>query len=173
MKFFRNSLKGFTMKTIIAACLLIVSSSAFGQIACPLCTPGTTPLYYRITFAGTKDDRINGRTFLLRQEGQNTWVSEHRDYPITPADVVAFDTSRGPWRPPLPDGGTVTFFHAGSIPIKKIFAGYPGKGMFTANMAGLKDHFIASGTIATPGERDGNGPFIIPLPGGGTATVRP
>jgi hypothetical protein len=64
--------------------LLFRPSACLAQIASPLLTPGTTPLYYRITFAGTKDNGLDGRTFFLRQEGPSMWRSEFRAPPVNP-----------------------------------------------------------------------------------------
>lgn len=161
------------MRTILAVAILMVAGVAFGQ-NCQLCAPGTTPTYYRVTFAGTSDASLNGRTFKLIFMGGNTWDSEWRPYPVTLAEFQTFDTSHGPWRPPLPDGRRITFYHAGMNPTTKVFAGFPGGGFVSANVAGIVG--LAERTVdvvATAGERDGNGPFVIPLKIGGTATVRP
>lgn len=159
------------MRTVLAAILcLLASHLCLGQTPCPICTPGTTPVYYRVTFAGTSDAGLNGKTFKLIQVGPNVWRSEWRVKPVTPAEIAGFDLQPGPWVPRIP-GKSVVFYHGGYNPATKTFCGEPGKGLLSANVAGLIGDL--AGVVATAGERDGNGPFVISLSGGGTATVAP
>ena len=163
------------MRTILAMGLLLVAGVAMGQ-NCPLCSPGTTPNYYRVTFAGTSDASLNGKTFRFifkgDNRGGNTWESEWRIAPATAADAAAFDISWGPWQVPVP-GPRLTFYHAGFNPTNKKFGGQPGQGFISANVAGIYGFQAGPSAVATAGERDGNGPFVIPLTIGGTATVQP
>lgn len=161
------------MRSILAGVVLMMAGVAMGQQPCSLCSPGTTPLYYRVTFAGTADARLNGKTFFLRQNGSNAWRSEWRDGPLPGKPLPEIDPSV-PWVNPVP-GRNVIFYHGGFNPANKSFAGQPGKGLVSANVAGI-DGIVAAGSadaIATAAERDGNGPFVIPLSIGGTATVQP
>ena len=163
------------MRTILAATILMAAGVAMGQAECPLCSPGTTPGTYRITFAGTSDSSLNGRTFSMFYLGGNVWRSEWRKSPTTPADAAAFDYTYGAPQQGIP-GGILTFYHAGYNPTNQKFAGRPGQGFVSPNVAGvvcLDGGREVSGITATAGERSGAGPFVIPLSIGGTATVQP
>lgn len=163
------------MRTIIAAAILMVAGVAMGQAECPLCSPGTTPSTYQITFAGTSDAELNNKTFVMLYIGGNVWRSEWRKSPTTPAEAAAFDYTYGAPQQGIP-GGILTFYHAGYNPTNQKFAGRPSQGFVSPNVAGvsrLDGGRDIAGFTATTGERNGNGPFVIPLSIGGTATVQP